>query len=151
MLGYSAKEEVRMEKKYKATLHIVACLSGLAMGVAIGYWFNPSIGDFGDPSHGEAPALTRVLTYESYAWGPNIAYCNITVKNTQSPDLTITQVEVDNTAVTPNTPTLPYTLTKDSSVTIKVTSTFSSGTQYYFSVTTAKYEYAFLVPAPPTP
>lgn len=62
--------------------------------------------------------------------------------------MTITQVEVDNTAVTPNAPILPYTLTKGSSVAIKVTSTFSSGTQYHFSVITPEYKYTFLVPAP---
>lgn len=78
------------------------------------------------------------LTYTAYTWGASNAYFNMTVKNIGSSDLTIASIKVDGNSVTPNAPTLPYLLTKGTSVTVKVTSTFNSGVGYNFIVVTAK-------------
>lgn len=132
-----------MEKKYKAIIYIVACMSGLSIGAAItlassgyiGLLYDRSslhIGGFGGDSHRED------LRYVDWAWGPSNEYCNITITNIGPIDVTISQVEVNNTVAIPNTPILPYTLTKDSSVTIKVAGTFISGTRYSFMVITAR-------------
>ncbi len=142
ILGNSAKEEVGMEKKYKAIIYIVACMSGLSIGAAIassgyiGLLYDRSslhIGGFG--------GLREELKYTDFAWEPSNAYCNITIRNTGSTDVTIdqvVQVEIDNTKETLDAPVLPYTLTKDSSVAIKVVGTFISGTRYSFMVITAR-------------
>ncbi len=135
-----------MKKKYRAIIYFVACLSGLAIGVAmalassgyIGLLYDRSslhIGGFGGDRHRED------LRYVDWAWGPSNEYCNITVRNTGSTDVTIVQVvqvEIDNTKETLDAPVLPYTLTKDSSVTIKATSTFNSGTEYFLMIITAR-------------
>jgi hypothetical protein len=133
-----------MEKKYKAIIYIVACMSGLSIGVAIAYsgyiglLYDRSslhIGGFGGDSHRED------LRYVDWAWGPSNEYCNITITNIGPIDVTIdqvVQVEIDNTKETLDAPVLPYTLTKDSSVTIKVAGTFISGTRYSFMVITAR-------------
>jgi hypothetical protein len=132
-----------MKKKYRAIIYFVACLSGLAIGVAIalassGYIgllnnsLNPPIGGFGYPSHWEE------LAYASWEWGPGNEYCNITIRNIVSLDATIAQVRIDNSTITPDTPLLPCTLKKDVSVTIKVAGTFISGMRYSFMVITAR-------------
>lgn len=127
-----------MEKKYKAIIYIVACMSGLSIGAAISTRALRSslhIGGFGGDSHRED------LRCVDWAWGPSNAYCNITIRNTGSTDVTIiqvVQVEIDNTKETLDAPVLPYTLTKDSSVTIKVAGTFINGTRYSFMVITAR-------------
>jgi len=135
-----------MEKKYKAAIYIVACLSGLAFGTTIaltssgyiGFLSNrlhPSIGGFGGSSGPED------LRYTDLQWGPSNAYCNITIWSLGSSNVTIVQVvqvEIDNTKETLDAPVLPYTLSKDSSVTIKATGIFNSGTEYSFMVITAK-------------
>lgn len=83
---------------------------------------------------------TEQLTFTNYAWGASDAYMNFTVRNTGSSDLSIQAVRVDGNTPTGLSPALttPYLLTKGSSVTFKVTSSFSSGIQYEFSVITTK-------------
>lgn len=99
-------------------------------------WFNPPIAiDIG----GFRPDLYREdLRHVYLAWGASNAYCNISVRNIGHVDVTIAQVIIDNTTITPDTPIMPCVLTKDSSLTIKVTSTFNSRTEYPFMVITAK-------------
>lgn len=135
-------QRVRMEKKYKAVIYVVACLSGLSMGVAIALTSSGYIGLFNNrlnPPIGGLGGLREELEYTDFTWGPGNAYCNITIRNTGSTDVTIdkvVQVEIDNTKETLDAPVLPYTLTKDSSVTIRVAGTFSSGMQYSFMAVT---------------
>jgi cell division protein FtsB len=90
---------------------------------------------------------TEQITYTSYAWGANDAYLNLTVKNTGSVDLSITQVQIDFSPQTSgvmfyysggSTASIPYALTKGNSVTIKIVYTFTSGAPYNVIVITAK-------------
>jgi hypothetical protein len=83
---------------------------------------------------------TEQLTYTNYVWAANNAYINFTVRNTGSGDLSIQDVRVDGNTPTSLSPALttPYPLAKGSSVTFRVTSTFSSGIQYEFTVITTK-------------
>jgi hypothetical protein len=136
------KEEVSMEKKYKAMIYIVACLSVLAMGATIALASSGYIGLlYNQLSPPLVPPRLEDLRCTYFVWRPSNAYCNITIRNIGSSSVTINQVvqvEIDNTKETLDAPVLPYTLTKDSSVTIKVTSTFNSRMLYSFMVVTAK-------------
>ena len=139
-----------MEKKYKTLIYIIACLSGLAMGIAIvsltyfhAWWFNPPVFE---------PGWTTMeqLQFTSYAWVTNNTYCNITVKNIGPLNSSIAQIQVNGKSVTPNTPALPYALAKGQQVIIKVTSAFNSGTQYTFwGVTTKGNQFGPLSLTPP--
>jgi hypothetical protein len=129
-----------MEKKYKAIIYIIACLSGLTLGTAIASsaFFNSLISSWFGPSIQPFHFTTEQLTITSYAWGTSNAYINMTVKNTSSLNSSIVQIQVNSQSVTPKAPALPYALAQGQQVIIKVISTFDSGTQYSFAIVTAK-------------
>jgi len=83
---------------------------------------------------------TEQVTYTSFSWGASNANAQITIKNTGTTDLSIAAVKIDNAAPASNDQTMPYMLTKGSSVTFTVTRTggFVSGVSYTFTVTTSK-------------
>jgi len=124
-----------MEKKYIAVVSIIALIVGLASAIYLYQIMNPPL----IFDH----MKTEELTFTSYAWGTNNSYFNMTVKNTSptnsDQETAIALVRINNGEwVTPDTPVLPYTLPRGQEVTIKVISTFSSGTQYNFTVLTAQ-------------
>jgi hypothetical protein len=124
-----------MEKKYIAIISIIVSITGLASAIYLYQIMNPPLTFY--------PMKTEELTFTSYAWGTNNAYFNMTVKNTSptnsSQETAIALVRINNGEwITPDTPVLPYALPRGQQVTIKVTSTFSSGMQYNFTVLTAQ-------------
>ncbi|MCW3985303.1 MAG: hypothetical protein NWE91_02700 [Candidatus Bathyarchaeota archaeon] len=83
---------------------------------------------------------TEELSFTSYTWGTNNAYCLIQIKNTGSSDLSISEVRVNDVACADDGITTPHTLEPGSTVTLTVTRTggYTSGVKYEFKVVTAK-------------
>ena len=79
---------------------------------------------------------TEELTFTSYTWGASNVYIDLTVKNTGSGALTISDVQVggvsaDDVSIT------PAALDPGDSASIRITQSFTSGVKYEFTVITA--------------
>jgi flagellin-like protein len=84
---------------------------------------------------------TEEVSFTGYTWSsasPS-TYIDLTVKNTGSSALTISEVRVSDVATSNNvTGTTSATLDAGESVCIRVTKTFTSGVKYEFTMITAK-------------
>lgn len=88
---------------------------------------------------------TEQVTFTGYEWGTpgtnsTCPWFMMKVKNTGSTDLSIATVRIDGVAPASCNQTLPYALQKGYEVAINLTRTndFTRGTQYEFSLVTAK-------------
>jgi flagellin-like protein len=99
---------------------------------------------------------TEELKILSHTWGSNNAYIDLTVKNTGSASLTMSSVRVNDAVVTTvdfDTGTAgnqtSQTVAAGASYTVRIWSSYTSGTKYEFAILTAagnKYTYVTTAP-----
>jgi len=125
----------RLLKSRKALSPVVAAIIliavTVAVSIAVAAWMGALTFTF---------MQTEELAFTNYGWGANNAYILISVKNTGSADVTISEVRINDVACADDGITTPYSLTAGSSVTLNVTRTggYTSGVKYEFKVVTAK-------------
>jgi len=127
---------MKILKNAKALSPVVASIILIAVTVAVSIAVAAWMGALSFNFMG-----TEQLSFTNYTWGTNDANINITVRNSGSSDLSIQEVRIDgNTPTGVVTPSLatPYPLIKGNSVTLNITSTYSPGVQYEFTVITTK-------------
>lgn len=82
------------------------------------------------------------VSLTNFAWGPNNAYCQVTVENSGTANLSILAVRINGTVPKNVDPSLlsPYALDKDASVVFTLTPAdgFTHGDSYQFTVVTTK-------------
>jgi len=82
------------------------------------------------------------VSLTNFTWGPNNAYCQVTVENTGTADLSILAVRINGVAPKSVDPSLmvPYALDKGASVvfTLTMSGFFTRGSSYEFEVITTK-------------
>ena len=82
------------------------------------------------------------LSLTNFAWGPNNAYCQVTVENTGTTNLSILAIRINGSVPKNVDPSLmsPYALDKDASVVFTLTPAdcFTRGGSYQFTVITTK-------------
>ncbi|MBE0512941.1 hypothetical protein IBX38_07815 [Candidatus Bathyarchaeota archaeon] len=122
----------KLLKSKKALSPVVAAIIliavTVAVSIAVAAWMGALTFTF---------MQTEELTFTSYTWGTNNTYIEITVKNTGSGALTISQVQVGGVAADDVTIT-PSALEPGDPATIRITQSFTSGVKYEFAVITAK-------------
>lgn len=130
------KAKMKLLKSKKALSPVVAAIILIAVTVAVSIAVAAWMGAITFTFMGGA----EQLTFTAYAWDTANSpptYINITVKNTGSGKLTISDVRIGETSATWSVVVGSTTLDAGDSATIQVTGTFSSGTLYEFYVITA--------------
>ncbi len=147
---------MKILKSKKALSPVVASIILIAVTVAVSIAVAAWMG-----SLTTGQMATEGITFTGYTWaspsGTTIPSIVIKVKNTGSSDLSIAEVRVDTATIATGSllfngsaPTLPYSLTKGSEVSINMTYSFTRGVQYNFYVVTSKgHEFGpYTLPAP---
>ncbi len=125
----------RLLKSRKALSPVVAAIIliavTVAVSIAVAAWMGALTFTF---------MQTEELSFTNYEWGANNTYCQISVKNTGSADVSIAEVRINDAICADDGITTPYTLAPGDSVTLTVTRTggYTSGVKYEFKVITAK-------------
>jgi len=126
----------KLLKSRKALSPVVAAIIliavTVAVSIAVAAWMGALTFTF---------MATEQVTFTNFTWGTGNANAAVTVKNTGTSDLSIAAVKIDGADPATNDQTLPYLLTKGSSVTFTLTRAspgFVSGISYEFTVTTSK-------------
>lgn len=127
----------RLFKCRKALSPVVAAIIliavTVAVSIAVAAWMGALTFSF---------MKTEELSFTGYTWDSISPYTwiNITVKNTGSADMTISEVRVNDVAALDDGITTPYSLAAGNTVTLTVTRTgnYTSGVKYEFTVITAK-------------
>jgi flagellin-like protein len=132
--------KMKLPRSRKALSPVVASIILIAVTVAVSIAVAAWMGALSFNFMG-----TEQITFTGYEWGspgtgtvdPNFI---LKVKNTGSADLSIASVRIDGVAPLTCNATLPYALQKGDEVAINLTRTndFTRGTQYEFSLVTAK-------------
>jgi len=126
----------RLFKSRKALSPVVAAIIliavTVAVSIAVAAWMGALTFTF---------MQTEELKFTAYTWDSSSPYqwIRITVKNTGSSDLSISEVRVNDAAALDDGITVPYSLAAGAVVTLNVTRTndYTSGVKYEFTVVTA--------------
>ncbi len=138
----------KLFKSRKALSPVVAAIIliavTVAVSIAVAAWMGALTFTF---------MQTEELKILSHTWGasPNPGSITLTVKNTGSSSLTLSDVLVNDASVGSSnwSPSSSATITAGGSETISITYNFTSGTKYEFAVLTAggnKYNYVTTAP-----
>jgi len=129
----------RLFKSQKALSPVVAAIIliavTVAVSIAVAAWMGALTFTF---------MKTEELSFTGYTWDSTSPYTwiQITVKNTGSSDMSISEVRINDQTAGGAGQTLPYSLAAGSSVTFNVTrsgsAAYTSGVKYEFTVITAK-------------
>jgi flagellin-like protein len=127
----------KLLKSKKALSPVVAAIIliavTVAVSIAVAAWMGALTFTF---------MKTEELAYISYTWDAASppAWIEITVKNTGSADMTISEVRINDVACADDGITTPHSLTAGNTVTLTVTRTggYTSGVKYEFTVISAK-------------
>ena len=129
----------KLFKSRKALSPVVAAIIliavTVAVSIAVAAWMGALTFTF---------MATEEITFTGYTWDSTspVTWIELTVKNTGSGDLSISEARINDVAAGGAGQTLPYLLTPGSSVTLNVTrsggAAYTSGVKYEFTVLTAK-------------
>jgi flagellin-like protein len=126
----------RLLKSRKALSPVVAAIIliavTVAVSIAVAAWMGALTFTF---------MQTEEMSFTNYEWGASNAYCNITVKNTGSSELSISEVRVNDVLAAEDGIDTPYALAPGASVTLRIQRTggaYTAGVKYEFKVVTAK-------------
>jgi len=131
---------MKLLKSKKALSPVVAAIILIAVTVAVSIAVAAWMGALTFTFMGGA----EQLTFTGHSWASDLSHFNMTIKNTGSGKLTISDVKIGETSANytvydENGQDITDSATLDAGdpATIKVTSSFSSGTLYEFYVVTA--------------
>jgi len=127
----------KLLKSKKALSPVVAAIIliavTVAVSIAVAAWMGALTFTF---------MKTEELAFTGYTWdtASTPTWIQITVKNTGSADMTLSEVRVNDVEAADDGITTPYSLTAGDTVTLNVTRTggYTSGVKYEFTVISAK-------------